>query len=429
MPSINAFDKTFFMNGTEGAILLTICIAAAVCTIAVIALAVVVIVTIKRRGREDNGEVLIPAEEEPTENAAAKPEEVLYETPEESPAEAPADVPTATSAKKLKIARGEAYVEVRYDKSFTAKLIQSDDELKGWYSSLKNALLGYKKVTSRISWRTDSINRGRIKLAKFAIRGKTLSLYLALNPDDYADTKYKVERAENKRFEEVPCLYRIKNARRAKYALELIAVLAEKFELQPIEREQVDYCLPYEETERLLERGLVKEIVYKPDAVKDEEDGEAIEEAAPAEIVGEAEEIEELSKPSEEEAEEIPVEEAEEVPAEIPVEEVFEQSAEEPAEEPIVKTQVEELSAKEISDVESYEEEAKDDDGIEVVGVMFRRRGRKVYWFDPDGKTWTKGEIALYISSANPPQEVIVVDNAKISPDKLHLPLKPLHKA
>lgn len=59
---------------------------------------------------------------------------------------------------------------------------------------------------------------------------------------------------------------------------------------------------------------------------------------------------------------------------------------------------------------------------------MFRRRGRKVYWFDPDGKEWEKGEIALYKSPDNPPQEVIVVDNAKISPTKLHLPLKPLCK-
>ena len=60
---------------------------------------------------------------------------------------------------------------------------------------------------------------------------------------------------------------------------------------------------------------------------------------------------------------------------------------------------------------------------------MFRRRGRKVYWFDPDGKEWEKGEIALYRSPDNALQEVIVVARTKRAPSKLHLPLKPLRKA
>ncbi len=465
------------MSGAEGSILIAICVVAAVCTLAVIALAITVVLTIRRRKSEDKGEVFEAQEEQPPAEQAETvqtSEEALAEPSAKAPAEVAAQTPAITPVKKVKIARGAAFVSARYDKSFTAKLIQSDDEVKGWYSSLKNALLGYKKVNSRISWRTDSINRGRTKLAKFAIRGKTLRLYLALNPDDYADTKYKVERTENKRYEEVPCLYRIKNARRAKYALELIATLAEKFGLQPVEREQVDYYLPYEENEPLLERGLIKEIVYKADEpVQVEEDGETAQEVAVTEIADSEpteentveetaeeeqpveEETAEEVQPAEEETateatEEQPAEEAEEVsepPAEevavateevtevAPTEEnavkgtetVSEEVADsEPTEEP---TEVEGLSAEELDDVQSHEEEKKDEDGIEVVGVMFRRRGRKVYWFDPDGKTWEKGEIALYKSTDNPPQEVIVVDNAKISPSKLHLPLKPLHKA
>ena len=71
-----------------------------------------------------------------------------------------------------------------------------------------------------------------------------------------------------------------------------------------------------------------------------------------------------------------------ETPAEQPAEEAppVEEPVEEPApaeEEPVI----EELSKSEIRDVETYEETKKDEDGIEVVGVMFRRRGRKVYWF------------------------------------------------
>lgn len=126
-----------------------------------------------------------------------------------------------------------------------------------------------------------------------------------------------------------------------------------------------------------------------------------------------------------------PVEEA--APDEEPVaalEEPTEETAEELSEEPTAEeTEIEELTTQEIDDVASYEEEEKDEDGIEVIGVMFRRRGRKVYWFDPNGRTWKKGEIALYKSPIHPPQEVIVVDNARLSPSKLHLPLKPLCKA
>ncbi len=148
----------------------------------------------------------------------------------------------------------------RYNKSFMAKLIQSDDAVKEWYSLLKNAFLSYEKTSSRVSWQADSINMGRVKLGKFAIRGKTLCLFLALDPDDYAGTKYKVERAAGKRYESVPCMYKIKGKRRAKYAAELIAAVAEKFSLVPAQRGEVDYRLPYEDTESLIGRGLIRNV-------------------------------------------------------------------------------------------------------------------------------------------------------------------------
>ena len=42
---------------------------------------------------------------------------------------------------------GETRLRVRYDRSFTAKLIQSDDALKGRYNELKNELLRYSLKT------------------------------------------------------------------------------------------------------------------------------------------------------------------------------------------------------------------------------------------------------------------------------------------
>ena len=147
-----------------------------------------------------------------------------------------------------------------YNKSFTAKLIQASDEVRGYYNTLKNFVLSYKKVKTRISWSHESVKNGRNKICRFVLRGKSLYLYMPLNADDYAETKYKVERAEAKRFEEFPCLYRIKNPRRVKYATELLATIMEKFGLKQTETEEEDFVkdYPYEETLPLIKRGLIK---------------------------------------------------------------------------------------------------------------------------------------------------------------------------
>ena len=153
--------------------------------------------------------------------------------------------------------------EIRYIKSFTAKLSQSSDEVKDYYTELKNYALSYKKANSRVSWHYDSVNVGRNQVLKFSIRGKTLCLYYALDAEEYADSKYKVEKVESKKFEDVPCLYRIKNDRRRDYAKELIDVVMEKVGAVKGEESNEDYHIPYEETKVLLGKGLIKEVKTK----------------------------------------------------------------------------------------------------------------------------------------------------------------------
>ncbi len=149
----------------------------------------------------------------------------------------------------------------RYKKSFMARLIQSTDETKGYYSDIKNAILSYKKTNSRISWHFDTINSGRTKLLKFAVRGKTLMLYYALDAQEYADNKFTLEAVEGQKYEETPALFKITSDRKAKYAIELIAIMAEKYGLQKgKEDKNDDYRLPYESTEALLEKGLIREV-------------------------------------------------------------------------------------------------------------------------------------------------------------------------
>ena len=156
------------------------------------------------------------------------------------------------------------YIVIKYSKSFLAKLIQSDEVTKGYYTQLKNKLLSYKGVKSRVSWKWETFRSGRNTLAKLRLRGKTLSLCLALNPDDYNDTKYIVESiADVKSYVDTPCLYRLKNDRRVKYSGELIDELMRKNGIEANQTaENVDYAAqyPYETTEALLARKLIKEL-------------------------------------------------------------------------------------------------------------------------------------------------------------------------
>lgn len=156
---------------------------------------------------------------------------------------------------------------LRYNRSFTARLIQSSDDTKQWYTVLKNELLSYRKVKDRMSWKRESYRYGRETVARFGFRGKALCLFLALDPNDYIDTRYKVEDvSENKSCEDTPCMYRIRNERRVRRATELIAVLMERIGAERIEREAQDYYLPYEGIYELVNQGLAKRVLVAGDA-------------------------------------------------------------------------------------------------------------------------------------------------------------------
>ncbi len=153
-------------------------------------------------------------------------------------------------------------IVARYDRSFTARLIQASDEAKGYYGALKRAIHSYTKVTSRVSWEYDSVNAGRTKLLKFVVRGKTLAVYFALE-DISLDEKYAVERVESKKYAGVSVRYKITSDRRLRYALELVQLLAQKYSLTAGESDTAEYAFPFESTEALIERDLIRELISK----------------------------------------------------------------------------------------------------------------------------------------------------------------------
>ena len=219
----------------------------------------------------------------PASEAAAEAEEsvpaaepVPEKASEPAPASAePAAEPIPEGAKVMNIVASPGmFIRYRYNRSFEAKLIQSDDTVKRYYSELKNCLLSYKKVTSRISWRHESFRKGRPAAAKFVIRGKTLCLCLALDPENYEESKYIVDdMSRYAKFANTPLMYRIKNERRLRYAKELIAFLFEGTE--PSGHEDEDFAaIPYEDTQSLVERGLIKIVSYREVAIEEKTENE-----------------------------------------------------------------------------------------------------------------------------------------------------------
>lgn len=180
---------------------------------------------------------------------------------------------------------GDREIKVRYLRSFTAKLCQSNDLVKERYSTLKNELLSYKKAKPRISWHFETYRLGSPVIAKFAIKGKTLSLYLALNPEEFADSKYIFKDVSNvKKYSVVPMCLKIKSNRSVRWARELIAIMAEKGGWKRMDIDEVDYYPEYRTTQELVEAKEIKLLgASSPDFTKFQEkdaDKEPVEEIA-----------------------------------------------------------------------------------------------------------------------------------------------------
>ena len=155
---------------------------------------------------------------------------------------------------------GEKEIEVSYRKSFTARLLLSEDPVKDYYTRIHNYILSYTGK-NRVSWFYDSYNSGRTQLVKLAIRGKTLCAYFALDFAEYENTKYHVQEAATKRYEKVPVMLRVRSERGVKYAKELVDAVMAKYGVAQNEKKTgtaavADY--PRDTLMNLIKRGLVK---------------------------------------------------------------------------------------------------------------------------------------------------------------------------
>ncbi len=151
-------------------------------------------------------------------------------------------------------------VFVKERKSFEAKLILSSPEAKDYYSKIKNRLLTFTHVRSRISWKYDAFSLGRIKLAKIQIRGKYVCLFLALEIEKHNLRKEGLENhSKYDLFKDTPLLIRIKNEEKLNQAMDLIDELRKRFLLnEGFLKENHDFSKEFESDKNLSDLGLIK---------------------------------------------------------------------------------------------------------------------------------------------------------------------------
>ena len=168
-------------------------------------------------------------------------EEVLF-TAKEEPVTISQEVesaPTIVSSELTELSEDADELDVAFpekpvyiEKNFAQKFLEADELILKRYDELKNYILRYKGVKSRVSNDFDSFNMGRTQLFKLGFSTQSLKLYLNL---DYSavESRLKCKDVSHKKaYAQVPVFLRIKSPRAMRNAKYLINQVVERFNLK-----------------------------------------------------------------------------------------------------------------------------------------------------------------------------------------------------
>ena len=169
-----------------------------------------------------------PAEEEPApvEEPAEEPEEEEPADEEESEEEDEEEAPVDDGAPVGPSSKGK-----RRRANFETRLKNSEFDLRHKYYDLRDYIKWYG-LRNRISIPGDTFSYKRQRYAFVTIVGKHIRVYLGLDPNDYADSTIPVEKAEAKKYEDLPCLLRVKSDLSYRRAKKLVDDLMQKIGLE-----------------------------------------------------------------------------------------------------------------------------------------------------------------------------------------------------
>ena len=217
------------------------------------------VVTVRYEGQSTVYTISVNEQEEPTpEPIVEESTPVAEEIAEENTAFEQQEQPATAELPIVDEESVEAGI-LRYDKSFLARLIQSEDDIKNWYTDIKNVLLSYKTCKGRISWKRETFKANKQVVAMLVFRGKKLCLFLPLNPADYADEKCVEDASDIPTYAETPAMIRLTNDKRIRIAKQLITESMKRkgAEINP-NYVSADFYLPYEGIVELINKDLVK---------------------------------------------------------------------------------------------------------------------------------------------------------------------------
>ena len=185
-------------------------------------------------------------EDEPEEQPAEEPVEEPVEEPkeEEQPAEEPAEEPVEEEEADedeeedeeegdeeqpadSNLPAGLNIKGKRRRASFETRLKNSEFDLRHKYYDLRDYIKWYG-LRNRISIPGDTFSYKRQRYAFVTIVGKHIRVYLGLDPNDYADSTIPVEPATAKKYEDLPCLLRVKSDLSYRRAKKLVDDLMQK---------------------------------------------------------------------------------------------------------------------------------------------------------------------------------------------------------
>ena len=213
----------------------------------------------------DKQHVISGAVEQPVEEPVV--ETVVEPVVEPAPVEQPQTVVATVAKAENETDQGVMILEgkevlVRYKRSFESKLMQSTEELKGYYAEFVNHALSYKKVKVKLSWPCAKISRSRDKIATLLVKGKTMYVYLALDPEIARQTiKGKIKDVSNKkRFQDVPTLFKVKSPLSLRKAKTLLDKVMETLAIDYVAPSSAISAetYPYDTTENLIKAGLIR---------------------------------------------------------------------------------------------------------------------------------------------------------------------------
>lgn len=172
------------------------------------------------------------------------------------------DAVAVETAQEPVAGKAEWVAKLRYTKSFLAKVYLSQKELKEAYCSLFNALASYAGVTTKTAFSCVTFSVKRKPLAMITLTGKSLNLYLALEPSRHAVGRYRLtDVSTKKRFARVPAKYRVRTHGGLRFALKLIQEAAAEFALE--KRQEIlppvtPKDFPTTSIRELISRGLIR---------------------------------------------------------------------------------------------------------------------------------------------------------------------------